>query len=106
MRITFYGAAQTVTGSCHVVEAANKKIMIDCGMFQGHRLSRERNYLPFSMIPQTVDYLLITHAHIDHSGLVPKLYKHGFRAGHWPPGLPWICWKCCCPTAAIFKKWK
>lgn len=79
MRITFYGAAQTVTGSCHVVEAANKKIMIDCGMFQGHRLSRERNYLPFSMIPQTVDYLLITHAHIDHSGLVPKLYKHGFR---------------------------
>lgn len=53
--------------------------MIDCGMFQGHRLSRERNYLPFSVIPQTVDYLLITHAHIDHSGLVPKLYKHGFR---------------------------
>ncbi len=79
MRITFYGAAQTVTGSCHVVEAANKKIMIDCGLFQGPRLIRERNYLPFSMTPQTVDYLLITHAHIDHSGLVPKFYKHGFR---------------------------
>ncbi len=79
MRITFYGAAQTVTGSCHVVEVADKKIMIDCGLFQGPRLIRERNYLPFSMIPQTVDYLLITHAHIDHSGLIPKLYKHGFR---------------------------
>jgi len=79
MRITFYGAAQTVTGSCHVVEAANKKIMIDCGLFQGHREARERNYLPFAMIPQTVDYLLISHAHIDHSGLVPKLYKHGFH---------------------------
>lgn len=79
MHITFYGAAQTVTGSCYVVEAADKKIMIDCGLFQGHRLSRERNYLPFAMIPQTVDYLLITHAHIDHSGLVPKLFRHGFR---------------------------
>ncbi len=79
MHITFYGAAQTVTGSCHVVEAANKKIMIDCGLFQGPRLIRERNYLPFSMIPQTVDYLLISHAHIDHSGMIPKLYKHGFQ---------------------------
>ncbi len=79
MRITFYGAAQTVTGSCHVVEAANKKIMIDCGLFQGNRWSRERNYQPFAMIPKTVDYLLITHAHIDHSGLIPKLYKHGFQ---------------------------
>ncbi|KAF1084817.1 Ribonuclease [Sporotomaculum syntrophicum] len=79
MRITFYGAAQAVTGSCHVVEAANKKIMIDCGLFQGNRWSRERNYQPFAMIPKTVDYLLITHAHIDHSGLIPKLFKHGFR---------------------------
>lgn len=79
MRITFYGAAQAVTGSCHVVEAANKKIMIDCGMFQGNRWSRERNYQPFAMKPKTVDYLLITHAHIDHSGLIPKLYKHGFQ---------------------------
>lgn len=79
MRITFYGAAQTVTGSCHVIEAANKKIMIDCGMFQGPRLIRERNYQPFPVIPSSIDYLLLTHAHIDHSGLVPKLFKHGFN---------------------------
>ncbi|MBF7083191.1 MBL fold metallo-hydrolase [Desulfallas sp. Bu1-1] len=79
MRITFYGAAQTVTGSCFLVEAAGRKIMVDCGMFQGYRLSRERNYLPFAMIPSSVDFLLLTHAHIDHSGLVPKFYKHGFK---------------------------
>lgn len=79
MRITFYGAAQTVTGSCFLVEAAGRKIMVDCGMFQGYRLSRERNYLPFAMIPASVDFLLLTHAHIDHSGLVPKFYKHGFK---------------------------
>lgn len=79
MHITFYGAAQAVTGSCHVVEVNNKKIMIDCGLFQGNRWSREHNYQPFAMLPKTVDYLLVTHAHIDHSGLIPKLYKHGFR---------------------------
>jgi metallo-beta-lactamase family protein len=79
MWITFYGAARTVTGSCHVVEAAGKKIMVDCGMFQGPRLIRERNYQPFAVIPSSIDYLLLTHAHIDHSGLVPKLFKHGFN---------------------------
>ncbi|WP_027364840.1 MBL fold metallo-hydrolase RNA specificity domain-containing protein [Desulfotruncus alcoholivorax] len=79
MQITFYGAAQTVTGSCYLLETGDKKIMVDCGMFQGHRLSRERNYLPFAVIPASVDYLLLTHAHIDHSGLVPKFYKNGFK---------------------------
>lgn len=79
MKISFYGATQTVTGSCFVLEAANKKIMIDCGMFQGSRLLRERNYQPFNTLPSTVDFLLITHAHIDHSGLVPKFYKNGFQ---------------------------
>lgn len=79
MQITFLGAAQTVTGSCHLVETADKKIMVDCGMFQGPRLIRERNYQPFAVIPRTVDYLLLTHAHIDHSGQVPRLYKHGFK---------------------------
>lgn len=79
MQITFYGAAQTVTGSCYLLETEDKKIMVDCGMFQGHRMSRERNYLPFNPIPASVDYLLLTHAHIDHSGLVPKFYKNGFK---------------------------
>ncbi|MCG8403253.1 MAG: MBL fold metallo-hydrolase [Firmicutes bacterium] len=79
MRITFLGAAQTVTGSCHLVEFADKRIMVDCGMFQGPRLIRERNYQPFPVDPQSVDYLLLTHAHIDHSGQVPRFFKHGFQ---------------------------
>ena len=79
MQITFLGAAQTVTGSCYLVETADKKIMVDCGMFQGPRIIRERNYEPFAVAPQTVDYLLLTHAHIDHSGQVPRLFKHGFK---------------------------
>lgn len=79
MKLTFLGAAQTVTGSCHLLEAGGTRIMIDCGMFQGPREVRERNYHNFPVEPDSVDYLLLTHAHIDHSGLIPKFFKHGFR---------------------------
>ncbi|MEW5899411.1 MAG: MBL fold metallo-hydrolase, partial [Bacillota bacterium] len=79
MRIRFLGAARMVTGSCFLLEAGAVRIMIDCGMFQGPRFIRENNYRPFSIPPQSVDYLLLTHAHIDHSGLIPKLVKQGFR---------------------------
>lgn len=79
MRLQFLGAAGTVTGSCFLLECGNKRIMIDCGMFQGPKEIRERNYGNFPVQPKTVDYLLLTHAHIDHSGLIPKLVKHGFR---------------------------
>ncbi|MGB9825585.1 MAG: MBL fold metallo-hydrolase RNA specificity domain-containing protein, partial [Desulfofundulus sp.] len=79
MRIRFLGAAQTVTGSCVLLEAGSSRLMVDCGMFQGPRALRERNYQPFPVSPFTVDYVLLTHAHIDHSGLIPKLVKHGFR---------------------------
>ncbi|MEW6423596.1 MAG: MBL fold metallo-hydrolase, partial [Bacillota bacterium] len=78
MRIRFLGAAQMVTGSCFVLEAEAARIMVDCGMFQGPRCIRENNYRPFSIQPQSIDYLLLTHAHIDHSGLIPKLVKQGF----------------------------
>ncbi|MCL6447822.1 MAG: MBL fold metallo-hydrolase [Armatimonadetes bacterium] len=79
MRIRFLGAARMVTGSCFLLEAGAVRIMVDCGMFQGPRFIRENNYRPFSIPPQSVDYLLLTHAHIDHSGLIPKLVKQGFR---------------------------
>lgn len=79
MRIRFLGAAQTVTGSCHCLEVGNTRVMVDCGMFQGSRVLRERNYQPFAVSPESVDYVLLTHAHIDHSGLIPKLFKHGFK---------------------------
>ncbi len=79
MKLTFLGAAETVTGSCHLVEVSGTRIMIDCGMFQGPRTIRERNYHNFPIEPNSVDFLLLTHAHIDHSGLIPKFFKKGFR---------------------------
>ncbi len=79
MKLKFLGAAHTVTGSCFIIETNLTKIMVDCGMFQGPRFIRERNYKPFQVRPETVDFVLLTHAHIDHSGLIPKLIKHGYR---------------------------
>lgn len=79
MKIQFLGAARTVTGSCYLLDVGQSKIMIDCGMFQGGQGIKERNYERFYFEPSEIKYLLLTHAHIDHSGLVPKLYKHGFR---------------------------
>ncbi len=72
-----YGAAEVVTGSCHLLELKHgKRILIDCGMFQGR--VEERNYEDFGFDPATVDYLLVTHAHLDHVGRIPKLVKEGF----------------------------
>ncbi|MGB9905583.1 MAG: MBL fold metallo-hydrolase, partial [Desulfotomaculales bacterium] len=74
MRLRFLGAAQTVTGSCFVLEAGAARVMVDCGMFQGPRAVRENNYRPFAVDPKMVDCVLLTHAHIDHSGLLPKFF--------------------------------
>ena len=76
--VTSYGAAQTVTGSCHLVKIGSIKILIDCGMFQGDGGS-ENNYKPFDFDPADIDFLIITHAHLDHIGRVPKLIKDGFN---------------------------
>lgn len=79
MRIHFYGAARTVTGSMHLLEINDHKILLDCGLFQGRRkeaFSRNRNF-PFS--PQEIDAVILSHAHIDHSGNLPNLVKQGFR---------------------------
>jgi metallo-beta-lactamase family protein len=79
MRLQFLGAAGIVTGSCFLLDTANARIMVECGMYQGRKEIRERNYEDFIVSPRTVDYVLLTHAHIDHSGLIPKLIKHGFK---------------------------
>ncbi|MHB8917673.1 MAG: MBL fold metallo-hydrolase RNA specificity domain-containing protein [Desulfocucumaceae bacterium] len=79
MRIRFLGAAGTVTGSSFLIETGFARVMVDCGMFQGSRVLRERNYQKFSVDPASVDYILLTHAHIDHSGLIPKFIKNGFN---------------------------
>lgn len=78
VRLTFHGAASTVTGSCFLLEHDGGRLLVDCGMFQGTKTVRELNYRPFPFEPRTIDQLLLTHAHIDHSGLIPKLAKHGF----------------------------
>ena len=80
MNITFLGAAKTVTGSNFLVEAAGKKFLVDCGMYQGKAAQEIENSEEFLYDPKEIDFMLLTHAHIDHSGRIPKLYNEGFRA--------------------------
>ena len=79
MRISFHGADRNVTGSCHLVECAGKRILIDCGLYQGPKEIREENTNDFGFDPSTIDYLLLTHAHLDHCGRIPLLSKLGFQ---------------------------
>ncbi|WP_341877247.1 MBL fold metallo-hydrolase [Defluviitalea saccharophila] len=79
MKLTFLGGAKTVTGSCYWMQANGKNILIDCGMFQGHDKEEDLNFEEFPFDVTSIDYLLLTHAHIDHSGRIPKLCKDGFK---------------------------
>ncbi len=78
MNITFLGAAREVTGSCFLVETGAVRFLVDCGMVQGGREADGRNRKPFAFDPKSIDFVLLTHAHIDHSGLLPKLTRAGF----------------------------
>lgn len=77
IKVTPCGAAKTVTGSCHLIEAKGIRLLVDCGMFQGE--DEERNYEPFPFDPSGIDFIILTHAHIDHCGRIPLLVKEGFR---------------------------
>ncbi len=78
-RITFYGAAETVTGSRHLLEYGNSKVLVDCGLFQGPREIRDRNWQPFPIPVDELDAIVITHAHTDHIGYLPRLWREGYR---------------------------
>src|SRR5665648_146839 len=79
MELQFLGAAKTVTGSKYLIKAGNKKILIDCGLFQGHKPLRLRNWQPLPLDAASIDCVILSHAHIDHSGYIPLLVKNGFR---------------------------
>ncbi len=78
-KLTFLGAAGSVTGSRYLVEAAGKRLLVDCGIFQGSQQLQDRNYKPLPVDLKTIDYLVLTHAHLDHTGWLPVLVKSGYR---------------------------
>ena len=77
MKVTFFGATKTVTGSNFLVEGAGKKFLVDCGLYQGLSKEEMKNFEEFPFNIDEIDFMLLTHAHIDHSGRIPKLYKEG-----------------------------
>ena len=76
--LTFLGASGQVTGSCYLLETESKRILLDCGMFQGSKATEKQNTAEFAFDPATIDAVLISHAHLDHCGRLPKLVKEGF----------------------------
>ncbi|ABK03426.1 metallo-beta-lactamase family protein [Arthrobacter sp. PvP102] len=78
-QLRFLGATDSVTGSRYLVEAAGKRILVDCGLFQGYKVLRDRNRIPFPVRPDSIDAILLTHAHLDHTGYVPALVRDGFN---------------------------
>jgi metallo-beta-lactamase family protein len=78
-KITFLGAAGTVTGSKYFIEAEGKRLLVDCGLFEGSKELKQRNWDRLAIDPATIDWALLTHAHIDHTGYIPRLVRNGFR---------------------------
>ncbi len=81
--LTFLGATQTVTGSKYLLEAGGERLMIDCGLFQGHKELRLRNWNPLPVEPSSIHWVVLTHAHLDHTGYIPRLVKEGFHGQIW-----------------------
>ena len=81
--VTLHGAAGTVTGSCYEVAIGRQRVLVDCGLFQGPRTLEALNREPFSFDPRKLEAVLLSHAHLDHSGLLPKLTAMGFRGPIW-----------------------
>ncbi len=94
----FHGAAGTVTGSCYRIVHPKGQFLVDCGMFQGNRTVRDLNLKPLPFDAKRIDYLLLTHAHIDHAGLLPKLTSNGYRKPIWGTAPTADCSNIFCPT--------
>ena len=82
-QLTFLGANATVTGSRYLVDAGGARVLVDCGMFQGYKPLRLRNWAPFPVDPASIDAVVLTHAHLDHSGYLPRLVRSGFKGRVW-----------------------
>ena len=92
MHLTFLGAAGTVTGSKYLLEVAGRRLLIDCGLFQGYKQLRLQNWAPLPFEPGMLDAVLLSHAHIDHSGYLPLLVKNGYGGRVWcTPGTAALC---------------
>src|SRR5579872_232140 len=90
--LTFLGAAGTVTGSKHLLDLGNHKVLVDCGLFQGLKELRERNWAAFPIDPKSIDAVVLTHAHLDHCGYLPRLVAAGFRGRVFcTPGTRELC---------------
>lgn len=90
--LRFLGAADTVTGSRYLVETRKGRILVDCGLFQGYKVLRDRNRAPFPVPPESIDAVVLTHAHLDHSGYLPALVRDGFRGPIYAsPGTTELC---------------
>src|SRR5690554_4762934 len=83
MQITFHGAAREVTGSRHLIEVNGQRILLECGLYQGHRADTYERNLNFPFDPKSIDAVVLSHAHIDHSGNLPNLVKQGFKGNIW-----------------------
>ena len=81
--LSFLGANATVTGSRHLLEAGGARVLVDCGLFQGYKTLRLRNWAPFPVPPASIDAIVLTHGHLDHCGYLPRLAKDGFRGRVW-----------------------
>ena len=101
--LTFMGAARTVTGSKYLLEHGGKRVLVDCGLFQGLKELRLRNWAEFPIPPREIDAVVLTHAHLDHVGYLPRLRADEYRAASSARRAPWTC-VALCPIPAGFRK--
>jgi Cft2 family RNA processing exonuclease len=105
MRLQFLGATDTVTGSKYLLQHGGANLLVDCGLFQGYKPLRLRNWSALPVAPAAIDAVILTHAHIDHSGYLPLLAREGFRGKVFSavPPQP-TCAASCCPIRGICRK--